>query len=229
MSSEIVFANTIIKDSVVSNTNTSFTKDNTAPFSFLEFITNTGVDYSPEQYNKFYLYYLEEWANYKNSISNDRSVEFIDLYVDFLKELTITYSTQQELKFLSTLDFNNPVDLDVAIPFYTEKIRQVILFYKDKRDTAKFVIERNKIKGTALSVEKALFEKIYDYAFSSQDTPTYSSLNYSLSTLQTYLKIDIQEFVDVYAEYFDLPMVVTLSKNCRYFYLIRCKYTEIKS
>jgi hypothetical protein len=205
MSSEIVFTNAIIKDSVISNTNTSITKDNTAPFSFLEFITNTGVDYSPEQYNKFYLYYLEEWANYKNSISSDRSVEFIDLYVDFLKELTITYSTQQELKFLSTLDFNNPVDLDVAIPFYTEKIRQVILFYKDKRDTAKFVIERNKIKGTALSVEKALFEKIYDYAFSSQDTPTYASLNYSLSSLQTYLKIDIREFVDVYSEYFDLP------------------------
>ena len=204
MSSEIVFTNAIIKDSVVGSTNNSVTKDNTTPFSFLEFITNTGVDYTPEVYNKFYLYYLEQWANYKNTITNDRSIEFNDLYIEFLKELTITYSTQQELKFLSTLDFNNPVDLDVALPFYVEKIRQVILFYKEKRDTAKFVIERNKIKGTSLSIEKALFEKIYDYVFSTQDTPTYSTLNYSLSTLQNYLKIDIQEFVDVYSDYFDI-------------------------
>jgi len=156
MSSEIVFTNAIIKDSVVGSTNNSVTKDNTTPFSFLEFITNTGVDYTPEVYNKFYLYYLEQWANYKNTITNDRSIEFNDLYIEFLKELTITYSTQQELKFLSTLDFNNPVDLDVALPFYVEKIRQVILFYKEKRDTAKFVIERNKIKGTSLSIKGSL-------------------------------------------------------------------------
>lgn len=205
MSSEIVFNKAIIKDSVISSTDTSFTKDNTAPFSFLEFITNTGVDYSPEQYNKFYLYYLEQWAEYKNTVTSDRSVEFTNLYVDFLKEITLTYSTQQELKFLSRLDFSNPTDLDIAIPFYTEKIRQIILFYKDKRDTAKFAIERNKIKGTSLSIEKALFEKIYDYAFTSQTNPTFSSLNYSLSTLQAYLKIDILDFVDVYSEYFDLP------------------------
>ncbi len=204
MSSEIVFTNVIIKDSVVGSTSNTITKDNTAPFSFLEFITNTGIDYTPDVYNRFYLYYLEQWANYKNTITNDRSVEFNDLYIDFLKELTVTYSTQQELKFLSTLDFNNPVDLDVALPFYVEKIRQVILFYKEKRDTAKFVVDRNKIKGTSLSVEKALFEKIYDYVFTTQDAPTYSTLNYSLSTLQTYLKIDIQEFVDVYSDYFDL-------------------------
>ena len=204
MSGEIVFTNVIIKDSVVGSTSSTVTKDNTAPFSFLEFITNTGIDYTPEVYNKFYLYYLEQWANYKNTITNDRSVEFNDLYIDFLKELTITYSTQQELKFLATLDFNNPVDLDVALPLYVEKIRQVILFYKEKRDTAKFVVERNKIKGTSLSVERALFEKIYDYVFTSQDTPTYSTLNYTLSTLQAHLKIDVQEFVDVYSDYFDL-------------------------
>jgi len=122
MSSEIVFTNALIKDSVVSSTDSSVTKDNTAPFSFLEFITNTGIDYTPELYNKFYLYYLEQWANYKNTITNDRSVEFTDLYVEFLRELTITYSTQQELKFLSTLYFKTPVDLDIAIPFFVEKI-----------------------------------------------------------------------------------------------------------
>jgi hypothetical protein len=206
MSSVIIFNDIEVKDSVISSGETTTTKDNTAPFSFLEFITNTGVDYSPEQYNKFYLYYLEKWADYKNSSATNDTIKFTDLYIDFLKELTLTYSTQQEQRFLSTLDYTNPVDLDVAIPFYVEKIRQVILFYKEKRDTAKFVIERNKIKGTSLSVERALYEKIYDYVFASQNNPLYSTVDFSLSGLQSSLKIDLQEFVDVYSEYFDLPV-----------------------
>ena len=205
MTSDIIFNDIEIRDSIISGGVTTTTKDNTAPFSFLEFITNTGVDYSPEIYNKFYLYYLEKWADYKNTLDSNTKIKFTDLYIDFLKELTLTYSTQQEQKFLATLDYTNPVDLDVVIPFYVEKIRQIILFYKEKRDTAKFVIERNKIKGTALSVEKALYEKIYDYVFTSQDNPRYSTVDFSLSGLQSNLKIDLQEFVDVYSDYFDLP------------------------
>lgn len=205
MISDVIFNEIEIKNSIVNDAENLATKDNTSPFSFLEFITNTGVDYSPEMYNKFYLFYLEKWANYKNNTTNNTKIKFSDLYIDFLKELTLTYSTQQEQKFLSTLDYNNPVDLDVVMPFYVEKIRQVILFYKEKRDTAKYIIDRNKVKGTAFSIEKALFEKIYSYVFTAQSNPSYSTVDISLAELQNSLKIDIQEFVDVYSDYFDLP------------------------
>ena len=205
MSSEIIFNDIEVKDSIISSGETTTTKDNISPFSFLEFITNTGVDYSPEQYNKFYLFYLKKWADYKNSAASNDAIKFSELYIDFLKELTLTFSTQQEQKFISTLDFNDPVDLDVVMPFFVEKIRQVVLFYKEKRDTAKYTIERNKIKGTSLSIERALYETVYDYVFSSQSNPSYSTIDYSLSSLQANLKIDLQEFVDVYSDYFDLP------------------------
>jgi hypothetical protein len=205
MTGGITFSTAIIRDSIVNGVSSATTKDNTAPFSFLEFITSTNVDYTPEEYNKFYLYYLKTWSETKNSKAEENTKSYIDYYVSFLKELTITYSTQQEIKFLSTLDFNDPIDLDIAIPFYVEKIRQIIVFYKEKRDTTKYVIERNKLKGTETSIEKALFNKIYEYVFSSDTTPNYKTINYSLSTLKTYLSIDIEEFVDVYSSYFDLP------------------------
>ena len=80
MSSVIIFNDIEVKDSVISGGETTTTKDNTSPFSFLEFITNTGVDYSPEQYNKFYLYYLEKWANYKNSSATNDTIKFTDLF-----------------------------------------------------------------------------------------------------------------------------------------------------
>lgn len=205
MTGGISFSSSIISNSIVnSDTPAHLTRDNVSPFSFLEFITNTNVDYSPEQYNNFYINYLKDWTEVRRTKETNK-VTFIDLYVNFLKEITLTYSTKQELKFLSTLDFSNPIDLDIAIPFYVEKIRQIILFYKEKRDIGKYAVDRNKIKGTQLSVEKILFDKIYDYIFSTEDNPNYSAIVYSLSTLQTHLKIDIGEFIDVYGDYFDLP------------------------
>lgn len=205
MTGGITFSTAIIKDSIINGDSYTTSKDNTAPFSFLEFITSTNVDYTPEEYNKFYLYYLRTWSETKNTNGERDAKSYIEYYVSFLKELTITYSTQQEIKFLSTLNFNDPIDLDIAIPFYVEKIRQIILFYKEKRDTTKYVIERNKLKGTGNSIEKALFNTIYEHVFSSDSAPNYKTINYSLSTLKTFLSIDIQEFVDVYSSYFDLP------------------------
>lgn len=207
MVSNITFSTAIVQDSITNELATSANiKDNLKPFSFLDFIVNTKVDYAPEEYNKFYLYYLKEWSAAKNN-GVPKETETIATYVDFLKEITLTYSTQQELRFLSTLDFTDPIDLDIAIPFYTEKIRQIVLFYKNKRDDSKYIVERNKIKGTGVSIERSIYEKIYDYVFTSEENPEYNNLSLSLSALTTNLKIDIEEFVDTYSNYFDIPRV----------------------
>ena len=205
MVSDITFNTAIIRNSITGSNNTDEIKDNIKPFSFLDFIINTNVEYTPEEYNNFYIFYLKKWADIKNSSTEVSKADYISLYVDFLKEITLTYSTQQELKFLSNLDFTDPIDLDIAIPFYVEKIRQIILFFKSKRDEGKYVIDRNKIKGTNLSIERSLFEKIYDYLLTAEEDPRYNTLAASLSNITSNLKIDIGEFVDVYSNYFDVP------------------------
>jgi hypothetical protein len=214
MSSKITFGTSIVNNSIT-NSNATTTIDNTQPLSFLEFIRNTNVDYTPDEYNNFYLFYLKQWADIINSKNGNSSVNFTDLYVNFLKNLILTYSTQQELKFMSTLDFNDPVDLDIAIPIYVEKIRQIIIFYKEKRDEAKYIVDRNKIKGSSTSIEKGIFEKIYNYIFSTEQQPQYTLLNLSLSSIVTEMKIDIEEFVDVYGNYFDLPRTNTSTVTLR--------------
>lgn len=205
MVSDITFNTAIIRNSITGTGDASEIKDNVKPFSFLDFIINTNVEYTPEEYNNFYIFYLKQWADVKNSSEEVSKTNYISLYVEFLKEITLTYSTQQELKFLSNLDFTDPVDLDVAIPFYVEKIRQIILFFKSKRDEGKYVIDRNRIKGTNLSIERSIFEKIYDYLLTTEKDPRYTSLAFSLSNIATNLKIDIGEFIDVYSNYFDVP------------------------
>lgn len=192
-----------ITNSIV-NSNTVNAQDSVQPFSFLEFIKVTNTDYSPEEYNTFYLNYLKDWSDTKNSASNNEKIGYIEYYVTFLKELVLVYSTQQELRFLSTIDFTNPLDLDVAIPFFTEKIRQIVLFYKSKRDEVKYVIDRNKIKGTSTSIERGLFETIY-YNIFNTESQFFTSNIPALSTITSNLKIDIEEFVDIYGDYFDIP------------------------
>jgi len=205
MISKNSFSVSIVSNSIT-NSNSTTTIDNTQPLSFLDFIKNTNVDYTPEEYNNFYLFYLKQWADIKNSINTiGVSVNFVDLYVEFLKTLILNYSTQQELRFMSTLDLTDPVDLDIAIPLYVEKIRQIIIFYKEKREETKYVVDKSKIKGSSLSIEKAIFEKIYNYIVSADEQPQFSTLNLSLSTVVNEMKIDLEEFVDVYGNYFDLP------------------------
>lgn len=213
MVSNITFSTSTVRDSITNELATSSNiKDNTKPFSFLDFIINTKADYTPEEYNRFYLFYLKEWSAVKND-GQPKEEEAIASYTEFLKEITLTYSTQQEARFLSTLDFNDPVDLDIAIPFYTEKIRQIILFYKNKRDDSKYIVERNKVRGTEASIERSIFEKIYDYVFTSEINPEYNVLSSSLSALAVNLKIDIEEFVDTYSNYFDIPRTNNFSQE----------------
>lgn len=214
MTSEITFSTSVVKNSIT-NSNATVTNDNTQPFSFLEFIKNTNVNYTPEEYNNFYLSYLKGWANYTNTKNNNQQVNFVQLYVEFLKDLVVTYSTQSELKFLSTLDYTDPIDLDIAIPIFVEKIRQIIIFYKEKRDEAKYVVDKTRIKGNASSIEKAIFERIYSYIFSTDQQPQYTLFNLSLSTIASEMQINVEEFVDVYGNYFDIPRTSTNTDTLR--------------
>lgn len=207
MSAAITYATNLVPDSITNpNVDFSIARDNSNPFSFLEFITLTKVDYSPEEYNNFYITYLQDWSISKNDTRDNQSLSYVDYYVAFVKEIIVTFSTAKERKFLNNIDFNDPADLDVAIPFFVEKIRQVILFYKNKRDDAKYSVDRNKIKGTETSLEKGLYDNIYNYVFSAQDDPQYSTLGFTLSSISKYLKVDIEEYIDVYGSYFDLPL-----------------------
>lgn len=210
MSSVITYSTSVISNSITNpDVNKSSAADNNKPYSFLEFITITKVDYDPNEYNNFYLTYLQEWSNIKNTAATTETENFVEYYVEFLKEIVVTYSTNQERKFLSSIDFNDPADLDIAIPFFTEKIRQIILFYKSKRDDAKYVIDRNKIKGSTTSIERGLFDSIYSYIFTAQEQPEYLTLGTSLENIVNSLNIDILEYVDVYGNYFDIPDTIS--------------------
>ncbi len=178
-------------------------RDQIQPFSFLDFINYTKVDYSPEEYSTFYTSYIKEWYSTKDLTQEEQVNEFKTFYTNFIKEIVLNFTTESERRFLSKIDFDNPTDLDIALPFYANKIREIVLFYKNKRDEGKYVIDRNKIKGSSSGVERAIFDNVYNFVFGSQDTLSTSGIQ--LSSIISKLDIDVEEYIDVYGDYFDLP------------------------
>ena len=178
-------------------------RDNIAPFSFLDFIQYTQADYSPEEYSSFYSSYLQNWYSLQDISEEEQKTQFKDYYQQFIKEIVISYTTESEKRFLENIDFNNSADLDIAIPFFANRLKDIALFYKKKRDEGKYVIDRNKLKGSTTGVEKAIFDNIYNFIFTAEDSKEAQTATIAASV--SGLGIEIEEFVDVFGDYFDLP------------------------
>ena len=116
-------------------------RDTITPLSFLDFITNTQADYTPEEYSSSYSSYLQAWHSKQQGSEKEQKQQFKDYYRQFIKEIVINYTTETEKRFLEKINFNDPADLDVAIPFFANRLKDIALFYKKKRDEGKYVID----------------------------------------------------------------------------------------
>jgi hypothetical protein len=194
---------TVLVKYSITNSNEIDYKDTVAPFSFLDFINNTQADYSPEEYSSFYSSYLQAWHANQGGSEEEQKTQFTDYYRQFIKEIVVNYTTETEKRFLEKIDFNDPADLDVAIPFFANRLKDIALFYKKKRDEGKYVIDRNKMKGSQTGLEKAIFDNIYNFIFNSEDA--LDTQNDEVFKAVQGLGVEIEEFVDVYGDYFDAP------------------------
>ena len=131
-------------------------------FSFLQFIKLVTVNYEPEILQDYYSFYLKKWNTKTTQKTSDNSGIIIERYSDFLKDISIQFSTNYEKRFLSQLDFSDPYDLDVAISFYSKKLKSIVDYYNKKRQDAKFELTRKKLIGSNFGVEKQISELVCD-------------------------------------------------------------------
>jgi hypothetical protein len=192
----------------ITNSNVDLTdsQDNFQPFSFFEYLKNTQQLNTPELFTQGYNDYLHVWYSTKNVEQTVQRDEIRQRYIDLLKDIAYNYTTSEEKRFLANLDYDDASDLSIAIPFYAQKLKEICLFYANKRESFKFRIEEVKIKGSTLSIEKAIFKSIIDY-LSTDDAIAAATVTAVASDLQ----INITEYVDAYSSYFDLDPDATAS------------------
>lgn len=173
--------------------------DSAQPFSFLEFIKIIDDNFSVDNLQIFYTQYLKKWNRVKNVKESEDSLTIIERYRDFIKEINLKYSTTEEQKFLSQLDFNDPLDLDLAIPFYSRKLTEIAGYYNKKREESKYQVIKKKLLGTNNLLEQEIRNNIINYLENVDNGEIY----YNIQQIKDNIAIDIDELYDSYPLYFN--------------------------
>ncbi len=184
--------------------NDALARDFREAFSFYDFLQNTEIRLTHQQYNAAYKNYLSVWSSVKRNSSSETQQLIKDRYVELLKDISLNYLSFEEKRFLKLADFRDPNDLDIIIPLYSKKIIEICKYHTEKREKTKQSTNKNQERGTKRSIEGAIYDSLTDYVLVSDD----ENLLYNLPRLKieeiiNTLDIEIEELIDIYTTYLD--------------------------
>lgn len=214
-------SNIVVYNSIT-NTLTDEKFDSVQSFSFLEFL-----NYSKSLSNGIiqftdYQIYLKKWNEKTLRQYNDINAVIRQEFISFLKSITLNFTTVEEKRFLQNIDFENNEDLEVAVPFFSTKIKEVLLYFAEKRDTYAIDLELAKNKGSIFGVNNYLKTTIIESIFASDRGPEIKPI-IPLSAVSAQLQVEVEEGYDTFNNYFDLDPFETpefyfaTGKRAKYF------------
>lgn len=181
--------------------------DTFAPATFLVWLGQKQFNnIDVEEMFKLYKTYVIEWGK-KKKITKQQSVETIrDSYIQVLRELVVNFSTEEEKRFISNCDLSNPSDLDIVLPFFIDKLKQVCLFYSVAREEPKTAHIQHSLRGTNKGLEKLIKKLVFDSAQIDFIVPTAIPCVFPpLSALARDFSVHVEELYDLEEDYFNIP------------------------
>ena len=143
-----------------------------------------------------------------SSISPDSQItdDVAYRYREFLKNILI-YVTQEDTeiqRFVKNLDFNKKEDVAIAIPFYVRRLKEIALYYVDKRKEigfAKHRINKNgSTEGFKRFTKRFLLTLVSDQSFKSRH-PKGSIPDFDLILKNA--AINVEQLYDLNTDYHD--------------------------
>jgi len=176
--------------------------DTTKPFTFVEFLNyistlNDDDLENLEQYKK----YIKAWDTYNKKEKRNVKLSVREIYINFLNDIVLTYSTEEERRFFNTIDINDNKSLTQAIPFYSNRIKDIISYYRERRSTFKKELREVKNKGSNESIKNTIKNSVIDFY---QSPNVKKSETFNLSTTFIDLDIELEEGYDTFNDYFDI-------------------------
>lgn len=181
------------------NVNSDEALDKFAPYTFLKFIEIVSESYKPETLTAFYNNYVNKWNTRNVALSKNNTTSIIDRYRDFLKDVTLNFSSNAERKFLTQLDFEDSYDMQIAMSFFSKKIRDIISYYKKKRNTLHYSLTKSKVKGSSVGVEQASKDIIVEF-LENRET---GNIDYNINEIKENLSVSLVEYYDNFGQYFN--------------------------
>ena len=195
-------------NSIINGYNEAVDKDRV--FTYIQFVKMYGYQNDTNVFMTNYKDYVTKWAEAKKKSITLTNEQFVfSRLVEILKSITLDYSSYQEQDFIAHIDLNNKAHIKALISIYSRKIREITQFYRKKRNEIALVVRKNSSRGSTKSIEQVIYEKIFDYIFSNRNlVPSYKNLKRDLV-------ISIQNYVDTYSDYFDIPRIKEFTDDTR--------------
>ena len=100
--------NYIPVNSVLNENNTEISGDFQSAYGLIDWLKNLKISVTDtSQYLKGYNQYLSKWFDLVSKDRNSKASFVRSQYINLLKEISLKYTTPDEKRFLSNLDFNN--------------------------------------------------------------------------------------------------------------------------
>ena len=128
---------------------------------FNDFALSSTVTVETDLFN-LYTEYVKQFYNDRVKDRRDARNLITEQYVDLLKEITLNYTTTEERRFLSNVDLENKRELDIIIPFYVKKLKQITQYLVKKRQDVQFSKIRTSLKGSNQGIERHIKDTIID-------------------------------------------------------------------
>ena len=126
----------------------------TNPLSFIEWKQYYEDTANATELSILYNNYLIEWKETKeknDTITNDYAKT---IYVQFLKNISLTSLEKPVIAFLERIDTDNEYELELSIHYFTRVIQDQLKNIKDLREEVKFSTTKNKLKTSKLGIQK---------------------------------------------------------------------------
>ena len=173
--------------------------DKFAPFSYIKFIQTVSETYQPDTLVAFYNDYVNKWNIKTNAKVRDEKDEVIARYRNFLQDITLNFTTNAERTFLTQINFENHHDLEIAMSFYSKKIRDIISYYRRKRDNLHYTTIKTRLKGSSLGADQAATDLIIDFL----ENRSTANIDYDINIIKKNLSVSLTEYFDNFANYFN--------------------------
>ena len=189
---------------MLNSENTNVPGDFTSPYNLIDWLKNLKISSTEtSNYIIYYNRYLNDWYDVINKQKTSK-VSFVrSQYINLLKQISLKYTTPDERRFLSNLNFDDNQSLDVAIPFFTKKIKKICQYYSKNRDRITNGVIRANLRGSNYGIETIIKKEIITILQKNEFEPI--GVNFpSLSSVIPDFHVAIEDTYDLQQNYFDI-------------------------
>jgi hypothetical protein len=184
------------------------------PVSYIDWLQSSiDIVYSSEvDLFKKYNEYVVDWYHEKRDESDNQKQYVTNIYTSLVKDIAINYSTADEKRFLLNIDYTDKRELDIIIPYFVKKLKQLTQYFVGKREQVKHAKIKHSFKGSEQGVRRAIKDTIIDQLKSTDFTKDYIRTYIPpTSSIDTGMVIEIESLYDEYGSYFDLDPTADVS------------------